>query len=623
MKIPLQFSIFLFLSAITTVGAVGYYAWEWNGWIAALATAIGACSVFVSANGGFGTGRPTTRSDSSEPSGAVPKLGPHWLCAQPGVLLALGLVPLILLVQRLIETQRLDLLVSPWDALNASVFWLAGAAVLVCVLASRWGSELEARILTGATVFVLLSVGLFIFPLGHAYDPILHEATVKHISEFGTISPKPFYYVGYYALILWLHTLTHLSLAGLSAWTVPVLAAILLPIAVPKRGLPLLLLLPLAPWTLSTPQGLANLWVVLTILFAIGTRGSLRRILQGSGFFSTLFLHPIAAIALAIWIAVELATTKRSRSILVSLACLAYPIAFFLLGLLTNHQTQIQFTGAWRDVGQTLLPIAAIFENHFRPLEDFAAAVGALLIPVWVCLGWWFAKRNLELRSLAWTSVALLVNYMFLTLFFRFPFLAQSEQTFFAVRLLPLAALFSLPLMLARLSETPILLPRPQRTTLAIAAALVLVVLGNWYTSYPRHDSYERSHAFPLTQTDLRAVANIAQDANGKPYVVLAHQMTSAAAIRSFGFEGDRNGHFYYPIPTSGPLYELFLQMNETPSAELASEARALTQSNVTYFVVSRAWWQSARVIAQAKTTANRWWSLDDGTVTIFVYESP
>ena len=45
------------------------------------------------------------------------------------------------------------------------------------------------------------------------------------------------------------------------------------------------------------------------------------------------------------------------------------------------------------------------------------------------------------------------------------------------------------------------------------------------------------------------------------PYIVLANQSVSAAALLRFGFHTYYGAQFYYAIPTGAPLYQSYLDM--------------------------------------------------------------
>jgi len=82
------------------------------------------------------------------------------------------------------------------------------------------------------------------------------------------------------------------------------------------------------------------------------------------------------------------------------------------------------------------------------------------------------------------------------------------------------------------------------------------------------------------------------------------------------------NDLFYYPIPTGGPLYQIYLDMvNIGPTRERAAAAMDLAGVDTTYFVVNDYWWMAEKVIENAKREADEWIALDNGATTIFTYK--
>ena len=65
---------------------------------------------------------------------------------------------------------------------------------------------------------------------------------------------------------------------------------------------------------------------------------------------------------------------------------------------------------------------------------------------------------------------------------------------------------------------------------------------------------------------------------------------------------------FYYPVPTGGPLYQIFLRMiEENPTRELAMEAMNVTGVNRVYFVVNEYWWSAETAIERARVQTDEY----------------
>jgi len=220
---------------------------------------------------------------------------------------------------------------------------------------------------------------------------------------------------------------------------------------------------------------------------------------------------------------------------------------------------------------------------------------------------------------------ALTVNYLFLSTLIEFTFLIDYERLNYASRLLPLISFFLVPLVIlglghlfVNIKDQPIIL----RT--CVLVGLVVIAGSTLYLSYPRRDAYETNRGFNVSQADIDAVYAVEVMAQGEPYLALANQSVSAAAIQEIGFRywGDL---FFYPIPTGGELYEYFLAMNESPTRETAQAALDLVpmHGDITtlFFLVNNYWWDAPRIIETAKTTADDWRSLGEGQVYLFRYD--
>jgi hypothetical protein len=153
---------------------------------------------------------------------------------------------------------------------------------------------------------------------------------------------------------------------------------------------------------------------------------------------------------------------------------------------------------------------------------------------------------------------------------------------------------------------------------------LVALAASGFYLAYPRRDAYETSRGFNVGNADINAVQLIEQWAGAEPYIVLANQSVSAAAIQELGFRY-YDGLFFYPIPTGEKLYEKFLLMNESPSRETASQASALFKEEkikIVFFVVNNYWYRAARIMETAKTNADSWKTVGElGQVVVFRYD--
>ena len=230
---------------------------------------------------------------------------------------------------------------------------------------------------------------------------------------------------------------------------------------------------------------------------------------------------------------------------------------------------------------------------------------------------WAIKAKQYRLLLYPALSLILISNSFILRHFLKFPGLIFYEQDSFADRLSDLAIYASIPLLLLALQQfvEKILL----RKSKILKAAWILIGAGvltaSLYISYPRVDNFVSSHGWSVGAADTHGVEFIHADAKGEPYVVLANQSVSAAAIREFGFSTR------YPIPTSSPLYSLYLAMvYENPSAARVAQAMNSQGVRLGYFVINSYWWQSKQIVEEAKKEADHWESIDNGKVTVFRY---
>jgi len=151
---------------------------------------------------------------------------------------------------------------------------------------------------------------------------------------------------------------------------------------------------------------------------------------------------------------------------------------------------------------------------------------------------------------------------------------------------------------------------------------LLLLITVSLYGSYPRRDNYFNSHSFAVGQNDLAAVEWIEKDASGAPYAVLANQQVSVGALWTFGFSRYlKNDLYFYPIPTGGPLYQIYLDMvYKNANRAAALKAADLSGVQTVYFVLNKYWTGFDKIVEQAKMGADSFQNLNNGEIYIFKY---
>ncbi len=551
-----------------------------------------------------------------------------------------------------------DAVRSVWERLPVSVFVLfILACALLFGLLTRGKERAISLLLFCVFLFSFLSVAAIVFPIGFGFDSFIHKATELHLAEFGTITPKPFYYIGQYVLVLFLHHGFLIPIDLADTFLVPTLTALLLPAAwffaaahiTRKRSIAMmslmgLFLLPLFSFIVTTPQALANLWTLLLVLssipYLLEKEHPRLRVLCVSA-IATVLIHPIAGIPGLLYFMFLATDPSRTnprtpktnrvvRTLLIVMACVILPLSFVVNALMSKQQLGVNLAALNPLTWLSQLNLNVFFENKFSPLLDLVYLYGlnaTLLLIILSIFAWNEYRKDLShrFRAILLTVMALSVNYFIMSTALEFSFLIDYERTNYAARLLPLVTFFLTPYVILGLGHVFMNLKTQPLVLRASALLLLITITGSsFYLAYPRRDTYESNRGFNVSASDIDVVYLAEELADGIPYLALANQSVSAAAISEIGFRyfGDL---FFYPIPTSGKLYESFLTMNESPTRETAKSALNLVSQHgdvtTLFFLVNNYWWDAPRIIETAKSTANDWRSVGEGAVYLFQYD--
>lgn len=547
---------------------------------------------------------------------------------------------------------------TPWEAVPPIFFlWIGLASVCLAALAYRKRYPHLALAAASLHLFTLLAPAAVVYAIGYGFDPFVHQAAERLVAAAGEVTPKTPYYVGQYALVTIIAKLFRLGTDAVDRFLLPMMTAIFLPAAAAwllRRGFGVarslalvgatgVFLLPLGSFVSTTPQGVANLFFLLTVIVGAAWLHAHRPPL---GFVLALATasaaaHPLAGIpalfAAALLMAVKLrhdglTLPRISKAIvfgiLVGAAALAVPFAFSL----REGTGSLPIEAAFRK------PIATLVENvpfegpgletRYRPLLDFAEFIDRNYDVLWLLLagaGAWLLGRQKPYRrsalALGGLSVALLAGSSVLRTGFSFENIIGYEQGNYAARLYEAGLLAAAPLVLAAfawwwraLSKTDAAV----RFLMALVFAATVTALA--YGAFPRLDDYRWSRGYSTSAHDVEAVRWINMHAIG-PYVVLANQSVSAAALREYGFRTYYGDQFYYSIPTGAPLYQKYLEMvYQTPTRATMDAAMRDIGVPQAFFVVDDYWTNSAKIVEAAKKTADAWEEIGDGKVFIFRY---
>ncbi len=639
------------LALISTAGAIVYYFSKLDtvglSWLCVtLPWALFAVSPFGA----------RVREHVEKPTLIVEKSSPE--DSLSGVLLLIAVAADLAALRWLWGARTAEAIRSPWEVVSPLYFLWIGLAAF-CLIALAYRRRFPHLTLAAASLhlFAMLAPAALVYAVGFGFDPFVHQAAEKLVFAAGVVTPKTPYYIGQYALVTVLTKLFRLPIVAVDRFLLPTLTALFLPAAAAwllrrgygvPRALALvaslgIFLLPLSAFASTTPQGLADLFFLLTMLLGAawlhGHRPPLGFVLLLA--FAAAATHPLSGVP-ALMAAVLLMIAKLRHDGLPA-ARIAKTVAFGLaIGMAA---VAIPFVFAVRE-GSGVAPLVSAFHkpiaelllgipfeapglaSRYRPILDFAEFLArnqdAFLFLLAGAGAWLLLRRRGYRRSAlaaGGLSIALLISVAILRSSFVFKDVIGYEQANYADRLYDAALLSLAPLVLAGVAWWWRALSKAEHGVRMLHALLFAAAISALaYAAFPRLDDYRFSRGYSASIHDVRAVDWI--NAHGvAPYVVLANQSTSAAALSEFGFKTYYGSQFYYAIPTGAPLYQSYLEMVYGGAKRETMEA-AMREMQVptAYFVIDSYWTNASSVIAAAKKTADDWQDIDGGQAMIFRY---
>lgn len=538
-----------------------------------------------------------------------------------------------------------DAILTPWAILPSGILPAIAIAWLAVFLGIRLVRSRELAMLQAAlAIAATTSVAPLLYRLGFGFDGFLHVATEKIILASGTLTPKPFYYIGQYVFTTWIARMSALPIDHVDRWLIPAGAALLLPLAAylgmkkddPPWGIFLLFLAPLAPFIATTPQSFAYLLGFAALLLCRGVHENGR-------------VHPLAPLLLALWaVAVhplaglpivlivaalciagfEPKGMKKMASIvswvLVVGSAIAVPLAFYVLSLhgstpITWNIASIFTASPWQSLLASLTPWLG---NRFVVWPAWTTlAIRALPVLLFVSgiasIVWSRDEERKRTALLVGAAIGLTVAAAILKSAGDFAFLIDYERGNYADRLNLLALFCLVP---ASFPALELLCERMRRVTPFVGATFLAgclaVAAAQAYDALPRNDALITGHGWSVGQSDIAAVKAIDRDAAGSAYTVLADQSVSAAAVSQLGFKRYNDDVFFYPIPTGGKLYDEYLRMTYSePSLDTIKDAARLGGTNLVYVVLNDYWWNADNLVESLGAISNDNWTFGDTTM--------
>jgi len=567
-------------------------------------------------------------------------------------LIVYSLLYIILTIQ-LFSSRSGQAFVSPWQVINHSFFvsYSLASLFLVFIILKKDIKNSLKIFLISAHYLISLSVVIIVYKIGYGFDPFIHQATMKLIDSQGLVSPKTPYYLGEYGLIIIIHKISGLSISLLNKLLVPGLTALFFPLATYRflkkensshalLSVFFLLILTFSPFVFTTPQNLSYLFLILTILASFNYSNLTNVYLLA---LATCAIHPLTglpALIFTLWLTfkkyqtkITTAWQKAIKTIISILMAGILPLSLLLAGGGKWSKIKDHWPLLLKSFNDLLgFPSMTGQENWLANFIYFFAHNYSLLgiIVIIIAIFYYYRqspqKNNQDAilkQGLLFLSSALLISYL-LSKQIIFSDLIVYERADFANRLPIIISIFLLPFLIIFFNSIIIKIRQQKNINQIIWLILGLSLIStSLYLSYPRWDKYWNSHGYSTSENDIEAVKFIDKNSS-QPYIVLADQQVSAAALQELGFNHyytvAPNQVYFYPIPTGGPLYQYYLQMvYKNPDKKNMLEALNFVGVKTGYLIINRYWSQSELLIKEAKIYADKWWSINN-QVYIFQY---
>lgn len=539
-----------------------------------------------------------------------------------------------------------DSINTPWKLISANFFILYFVMSILILLISYISKSKYILVLLSIHFAFSFSIILIIYKLGFGYDPHLHLASEKLMFLNGTFLPKPPYYIGQYSIVVVLAKLFNISVVFIDRALLIFSASLLLPVSIfmflrdkllYKKFVVfistlLFLLFNYSTLTYTTPQGLANLFLIILIflstLFVNYKNVYIAMIVLALSIF---VIHPISGIPAFLFLTLfflwnsKIKNKKTAFYSLSAISCFVLPIAFLIFNYLKKFSLEKLGQETGINLLSTINPLN-IFYVRFINIYDFVYLYAKninLLILLIAIFGIMILIKSKELKEYfvyIAMFIVLLFNYAIMINFLKFPFLYE-----FSLRIFNMAFYFILPVVFVALSAlvNRIFYYKNNFKIFVLVLFAILLSVG-FYISYPRSDKYENFKGYSVSQSSIKAVEYIENNFSKLDYVVLSDQIVGASLIGKYGFRKYYRDEFYYSLPTNikDNTYSDFLNILEPDSnkQEVINNAKHKAGVENIFVVISSYWNPGTGVLIDLKKTAKKWTDIDNGKIFIFEY---